>query len=81
MPPRRLVLSWRNEAWPELHADGFTRCTFELEPDGEMVKLSITHAAERPHALISRVASGWPQVLASLKSLLETGRALSRPKG
>jgi uncharacterized protein YndB with AHSA1/START domain len=80
-PPRRIVLKWRNEIWPELRAEGFTRCTFVLEPDGEMVKLSITHEAEQPHGLIKRVAGGWPQVLSSLKTLLETGTPLARPKG
>jgi uncharacterized protein YndB with AHSA1/START domain len=80
-PPKRLVLSWRNEIWPELREDGVTRCTFLLEPDGGMVKLSVTHEAERPHGLIRRVAGGWPQVLSSLKSLLETGTPLARPNG
>ena len=41
--PRRLVVSWRNEAFEWAHAIGFTRCTFELAPQGETVKLTITH--------------------------------------
>ncbi len=75
-PPRRLVLKWQNEFRPELKADGYTRCTFEIEPDNDMVKLTITHEAERPHKLIDAVSGGWPRVLSSLKSLLETGKAL-----
>ena len=77
-PPRRLVLKWQNEFRPELKADGYTCCTFEIEPENDMVKLTITHEAERPHKLIDAVSGGWPRVLSSLKSLLETGKALPR---
>ncbi len=77
-PPRRLVLKWRNEFRPELKAEGYTRCTFEVERDGEMVKLTVTHEADRPHKLIEAVSKGWPKVLSSLKSLLETGEGLPR---
>ena len=40
-PPRRLVLSWENQFKPELKADGVSRATFTLEPDGDMVKLTV----------------------------------------
>src|SRR5262245_56625145 len=30
-PHRRLVLSWRHERPSELHEEGYSRCTFELE--------------------------------------------------
>jgi len=77
-PPRLLVLKWRNEFRPDVKADGYTSCTFEIEREGEMVKLTITHEADRPHKLIEAVSSGWPRVLSSLKSLLETGEGLPR---
>jgi len=77
-PPRRLVLKWRNEFRPELKADGYTLCTFEVEREGEMVRLTVSHEAERPHKLIEAVSQGWPRVLSSLKSLLETDRGLPR---
>ncbi|HXX39292.1 MAG TPA: SRPBCC family protein [bacterium] len=84
-PPRRLVLKWRNEFRPEVKAEGYTRCTFTIEREGEMVKLTVTHEADRPHKLIEAVSEGWPRVLSSLKSLLETGEGLPRtdevPKG
>ena len=76
-PPKHLVLKWRNEFRPELKADGYTRCGFAIEREGEMVKLTVTHEADRPHKLIEAVSEGWPRVLSSLKSLLETGTALS----
>jgi uncharacterized protein YndB with AHSA1/START domain len=76
-PPRRLVLSWRNEFRPELREDGDTRMTYELEPEGDMVKLTVTHEGENGGGkLIEAVSTGWPLVLASLKSLLETGESL-----
>ena len=77
-PPRRMVLKWRNEFRPELKAEGFTRCTFEVEEADGMAKLTVTHQAERPSVLIDKVSTGWPKILSSLKSLLETGKALPR---
>ena len=78
--PRRLVLKWRNEFRPELQAEGYSRCTFEIEQMDDIVKLTVTHEIERPQsALIEAVSGGWPKILASLKSLLETGEALDRP--
>ena len=77
-PPRRIVLKWRNEFRPELKAEGYTRCTFEIEEEGGMTKLTVTHQAERPSVFIDKVATGWPKILSSLKSLLETGNGLPR---
>jgi len=75
-PPRRLVLKWRNEFRPELTAEGYSRCTMELEAEGDLVKLSVTHAIERENSkLIQAVSGGWPRILSSLQSYLETGRA------
>jgi uncharacterized protein YndB with AHSA1/START domain len=76
-PPRRLVLRWRNEFKPELNAEGSARCTYELEPVGGAVKLTITHSIERPRSkFIEAVSGGWPRILSNLKSLLETGQTL-----
>jgi uncharacterized protein YndB with AHSA1/START domain len=75
--PHRLVLKWRNEFRPELHAEGFSRATFTLEAIGDNVKLTILHEIDVPQAkFIEAVSGGWPQILASLKSLLETGKPL-----
>jgi uncharacterized protein YndB with AHSA1/START domain len=74
--PKRLVLKWRNEFKPELKSEGYSRCTMELEPAGDAVKLTITHLMERPDSkLIEAVSGGWPKILANLKSLLETGQS------
>ena len=76
-PPKKLVLKWRNEWNPELNAEGFARCTFDLEPSADAVKLTITHSMERPgSALIQKVSGGWPVIVSNLKSLLETGQVV-----
>ncbi len=73
-PPRRIVLKWRNEFRPELHAEGYGQCVFEIEAAGNAVKLRVTHSIELPDSkLIEAVSGGWPQILSNLKSLLETG--------
>lgn len=85
-PPRKLVLTWTNQFLPELAGDGPSRLTYELEPMGDMVKLTVLHESDRGESkLIDKVSSGWPMVLGSLKSLLETGEPLEAmrkwPKG
>jgi uncharacterized protein YndB with AHSA1/START domain len=85
-PHRTLVLTWRNEFLPELRAEGYSRMTYALEPMGESVKLTVVHEMDKPDSkLIEALSGGWPHILASLKSLLETGEPLvetSRwPKG
>jgi uncharacterized protein YndB with AHSA1/START domain len=77
--PRRLVLKWRNEFKPELKAEGFSRCVMEIEPTGDTVKLTVSHSIEKDDAkFIQAVSGGWPKLLSSLKSLLETGSPLPR---
>ena len=86
-PPRRLVLSWRaGELYPEAQVEGDSRFTFEIEKQKESVKLTVIHEIDKPDSkLIGKVSKGWPHILASLKSLLETGESLEEtrhwPKG
>ena len=47
---------------------------FELEPQGELVKLTVVHDHFEPGSVVAQMVSkGWPLVVSSLKSLLETG--------
>ena len=85
-PPRRLVVSWRNEFKPEMREEGYSRMTYELEKQGGSVKLTVIHQMDQPGSkFIEAVSTGWPMILASLKSLLETGEPLEEtrhwPKG
>jgi uncharacterized protein YndB with AHSA1/START domain len=78
--PNRLALKWRNEFKPEFKAEGYTRCVMSLENDGELTKLTIDHSIDRAGARViaDGVSGGWPKILSSLKSMLETGKALER---
>ena len=79
--PKRLVIKWRNEFRPEIKAEGYSRCTIDLEPTGEAVKLTITHEMERAGTkFIEAVSGGWPRIISNLKSLLETGEVALRDK-
>ncbi len=85
-PPWRLVLTWRNELFPEVRAEGYSCLTYELESQGEAVKLTLVHEMEiQDSKLIESTSGGWPAILSSLKSLLETGESLEAtrcwPKG
>jgi uncharacterized protein YndB with AHSA1/START domain len=72
--PRRMVIRWRNEFRPELKAEGYSRCSIEIEPLDKAVKLTIHHASEGTGTkFIEAVSGGWPMILSNLKSLLETG--------
>jgi uncharacterized protein YndB with AHSA1/START domain len=80
-PLRKLVIKWRNEFQPELRAEGYSRMTYQLEPAGKSVKLTITHLMDKPDSkFIQAVSNGWPHILASLKSLLETGESLEETR-
>ena len=80
-PHRKIVLRWRNEFRPELRAEGYSRLTYELEKVGDSVKLTILHEIDKPDSkFIQAVSNGWPHILASLKSLLETGESLAETR-
>jgi uncharacterized protein YndB with AHSA1/START domain len=78
-PPRRLTVTW-NVNWPGLvEALGPTVVTYEIEPAGDAVRLTLTQSHDREISddILSGGRTGWPAILSSLKSLLETGAALS----
>ena len=75
-PPRRLVLTWAN---PSELADPakVSRVTFEIEPFKDIVRLTVTHEElESGSAMLKGITVGWPIVLSSLKTFLETGTAI-----
>jgi len=75
-PPNRIVVKWRNEFKLELKAEGYSQCVYELAREGELTKLTIIHTIEKENAqFIQAVSGGWPRILSSLQSCLETGRA------
>jgi uncharacterized protein YndB with AHSA1/START domain len=81
-PPRRLVIKWRNEWKPEFKAEGYSRCTMEIEPIDGAVKLSVIHVMDVADSkfITEGVSNGWPKILSNLKSLLETGETTTPSK-
>ncbi len=77
-PPHRLTVTF-NVNWPALVEKlGPTLVTYEIEQAGEAVRLTLIQAHDRPidDDILSGGRQGWPAILSSLKSLLETGQAL-----
>lgn len=92
-PYRRLSYTWHTvdqafgeqfEFSPEdtaaLMAEPRSKVTFEIEPLGELVKLTVVHDGFGPDSkMLAGVREGWPAILSSLKTLLETGEILPEP--
>ncbi len=87
-PPHKLVVTWRMAVNPELAAEGFTKLTYEIVEGRDGVsRLSVVHdIAGRPgHAAMVAgdqqgpgTGGGWLWILSDLKSMLESGTAMSR---
>jgi uncharacterized protein YndB with AHSA1/START domain len=78
-PPRKLSVTW-NVNWPGLVEKlGQTIVTYEIAEMGDAVRLTMTEAHERElgEDILSGGRMGWPAVLSSLKSVLESGQALA----
>ena len=72
-PPKLLVLSWADPDEPAAKS----RVTFEIQPLEDMVSLRVVHGElETGSTMATSVSGGWPRVLSSLKSYLETGLGL-----
>ena len=75
-PPSRLVVTWA-AASEEADPEAYSRVTFEIEPYDDMVRLTVVHDdLIVGSGMANGVTKGWPIVLSSLKSLLETGEGL-----
>ncbi len=88
-PYRRLAYAWHaytprwnntvglsEEVQAQIAAEPRSHVSFELEPHGELVKLTVVHDNFEPGSRMAEMVSGgWPMVLSSLKTLLETGDA------
>lgn len=72
IPSKRLVLTW---ASPESRADE-SQVVFDISVFEDMVRLDVVHSKLSPK-MAGAISNGWPRVLSSLKSFLETGKALS----
>jgi uncharacterized protein YndB with AHSA1/START domain len=90
-PYRRLAYTWQtvtpefaktvgfsDEYFAEVAAERRSKVSFDIEPHGQGVKLTVVHDDFDPEsAMLKSVSNGWPVILSSLKTLLETGETLS----
>jgi uncharacterized protein YndB with AHSA1/START domain len=74
--PQRLVLTWAG-ANEDLRNEKSSRVTFKIEPYLDVARLTLTHdELEAGSKMLEGITAGWPAVLSSLKTLLETGKPL-----
>src|SRR3979490_2843802 len=77
--PRRLTITW-NVNWPALVEKlGVTLVAYEIEQAGDAAPLTLTQSHDRTinDDILSGGRAGWPAILSSMKSLLETGKPLA----
>lgn len=80
-PPRRLVYGWK-PLYKDMPDERPSRVTFELTPLKGQVRLTIIHDEfDEGSKIFGMISKGWPAVLSSLKSYLETGRGLQASWG
>jgi uncharacterized protein YndB with AHSA1/START domain/DNA-binding transcriptional ArsR family regulator len=89
-PPRRLSYTWHtfspewaaaydvsDENLARFAAEPRSKVTFDIEPIGELVRLTVVHDGfDQGSQVLPGISQGWPRILAGLKTLLETGEAL-----
>jgi uncharacterized protein YndB with AHSA1/START domain/DNA-binding transcriptional ArsR family regulator len=82
-PHHAELFGWSAERLAELQREPRSRVCFELEPAGDAVKLTVTHSGFAPGSPMLDAVSGkteqtggWPELLANLKTLLETGETM-----
>jgi uncharacterized protein YndB with AHSA1/START domain len=82
-PPNRLVITWANASQAG-EPDKTSRVSFDIVPFDGMVRLTVRHdELEAGSGMAAGISEGWPRVLSSLKSFLETGEAIdvfARPR-
>lgn len=80
VPNQRLVYDWIQSDAPEANGGHLSTVAVTLTPMGAVTRLSVVHRDLAPDgAFIKVVAPGWPMILSSLKSLVETGEPLTFP--
>ena len=89
-PYRRLSYTWHtftpewaraydisDEYLAKAAAEPRSKVTFEIEPEGQHIRLTVVHGGFEPGSTVLQdISRGWPEVISSLKSLLETGEPI-----
>jgi uncharacterized protein YndB with AHSA1/START domain len=77
--PRRLSYTFHHVTSEAARKERPSKVVFNLEPHGKLVKLTLTHEDFEAGSFLDGISKGWPAILSSLKSLLESGTALEIP--
>jgi len=82
-PPRRLCVTWCVAGMKDFGELPECLVSYDVVQAGGSVQLTMreSHSWEVPEAILQGGQSGWPKILSSLKSLLETGKPLSIATG
>ena len=73
-PPRRLVETMKAHWSPQVESYRAATITWEINPRGDMCQVRVTHSG-LSEEMSDEIWGGWPMILSSLKSLIETGES------
>lgn len=77
-PEMAEMFGWTEEKLAQLRKEKRSKVTFEIEPADSSVKLTVIHDDFEPGSeMLDGISSGWPEVLSNLKTVLETGEAMT----
>jgi len=74
----RAVVAWQTTlTLATLASEPWSKVTFDLEPRGDVVKLTVVHDGFGPDStVLPGISEGWPRLMSDLKTLLEPGDTL-----
>jgi uncharacterized protein YndB with AHSA1/START domain len=77
-PPHKLSFSWCVTSEASITLEDFSRVTYDIEPLGSVVKCTVTHDGFKAGKPVpAGIRDGWPIIMCSLKTFLETKKPLS----
>jgi uncharacterized protein YndB with AHSA1/START domain len=75
--PRRQLCEWLQTEYLETNGGSASVVRLEFVAMGNVTRLTVTHRDLEPDgSFLKVVTAGWPMILSSLKSLIETGKPL-----
>ena len=75
--PRRLSCEWLQTDHLDANGGSVSVVRLDFVAMGQVTRLTVTHRDLVPDgSFLKVVAAGWPMILSSLKSLIETGKPL-----
>lgn len=76
--PGRLTCEWLQTERLEINGGASSVVRFDLVAMGQVTRLRVSHFGLEPDgSLLKAIGPGWPMILSSLKSLMETGEPLA----